>query len=304
MAMMRALGQYIMRGRLQAATVVGVLTVISWFLVPLSYLLSGVALGLVTLRRGLLIGLQVSAAAFLFVAGVAIIAGFGPALPAGFALGVWLPVLLCALVLRRTESQGALVLVAGGVGMGLVAAMRLSVPDIEQWWRGWLLSWLDGKVAPEAAVQYGKFVDQIAPLFNGAMGAGLATSLITALLVSRWWQSLLFKPGGFQAEFRRMALPRLLGMLVGVGVGLLFLLEGSAQVWLRDLLFVAMFMYLFQGIAAVHRTVAVRGLSLAWLVAMYGLLLLVPRMILFIACLGLADSWMGGGRTAPPRAEE
>ena len=43
---MRALGHYLMRGRFQAATVVGVSTVVSWFLVPLSYLLSGVPLGL------------------------------------------------------------------------------------------------------------------------------------------------------------------------------------------------------------------------------------------------------------------
>ncbi|HEY7840784.1 MAG TPA: hypothetical protein VIC61_04375 [Gammaproteobacteria bacterium] len=299
---MRALGHYLMRGRFQAATVVGVSTVVSWFLVPLSYLLSGVPLGLVALRRGEVVGLQVMAASFLFTAAVAIIAGFGPALAAGFALGVWLPVLLCASVLRRTESQAAMVMAAGGIGMGLVIAMRLSIPDIDRWWHEWLVSWVDGNVRPEVAAQYREFVDQMAPLFNGAMGAGLAISLILALLVARWWQSLLFNPGGFRSEFRRMALPRALGLVLAASVGLLFVLEAEARNGLRDLLLVALFMYLFQGIAAVHRTVAIRGLSSAWLVAMYGLLLLAPQMILFVACLGFADSWMGGGSNAPPSA--
>jgi hypothetical protein len=81
---------------------------------------------------------------------------------------------------------------------------------------------------------------------------------------------------------------------------LLFVLEAEARNGLRDLLLVALFMYLFQGIAAVHRTVETRALSSAWLVAMYGLLLLAPQMILFVACLGFADSWMGGGSNAPP----
>jgi hypothetical protein len=297
---MRALGHYLMRGRFQAATVVGVSTMVSWFLVPLSYLLSGVPLGLVALRRGEVVGLQVMAASFLLTAAVAIVAGFGPALAAGFALGVWLPVLLCASVLRRTESHAAMVMAAGGIGMGLVVAMRLSIPDIDGWWHEWLVSWVDSNVRPDVAAQYREFVDQMAPLFNGAMGAGLAISLILALLVARWWQSLLFNPGGFRVEFRRMALPRALGLVLAVGVGLLFVLEAEARNWLRDLLLVALFMYLFQGIAAVHRLVAIRGLSSAWLVAMYGLLLLVPQMILFVACLGFADSWMGGGSNAPP----
>jgi hypothetical protein len=87
---------------------------------------------------------------------------------------------------------------------------------------------------------------------------------------------------------------------VALAVGLLFVVGAEVRPWLRDLLIVAMFMYLFQGIAAVHRTVATRRFSSAWLVAMYGLLLLAPQMILFMACLGLADSWMRREAAAPP----
>ena len=84
--MMRALGQYIMRGRFQAATVLGGLTVVSWLLMPFAYLLSGVPLGLVTLRRGELVGIQVMAASFLFVAALSTLAGLGPMLAAAFAI--------------------------------------------------------------------------------------------------------------------------------------------------------------------------------------------------------------------------
>jgi hypothetical protein len=231
-----------MRGRFHAATVVGLLTVVSWFLVPLAYLLGGVPLGLVTLRRGELIGIQVIAASFLLVVAVALLAGLGPALAAGFAAGVWLPVWFCALVLRRSESQAGLLLAAGAIGVAFIVGMRLSVPDTEGWWHDWLVSWLDGNVPQDAAAQYREFVDRAAPLFNGMMGAGLAMSLI----------------------FYGMALPRWLGALLVVGAAPLLVLEGVARNWLRDLLFVALLLYLFQGLAAVHRTVAARGLSGLW----------------------------------------
>jgi hypothetical protein len=67
----------------------------------------------------------------------------------------------------------------------------------------------------------------------------------------------------------------------------------------RDLLWLLIIMYLFQGIASIHRLVRVRELSAAWLVAMYCfLVVLFPHMIVFIACIGMADAWMHGKKAA------
>ena len=59
---------------------------------------------------------------------------------------------------------------------------------------------------------------------------------------------------------------------------------------------VLMFMYLIQGISSVHRNVDKLKLSTAWVVSMYCLLMLLPQMALFIACLGMTDVYVGWRR--------
>src|SRR5690606_11833188 len=91
-----------------------------------------------------------------------------------------------------------------------------------------------------------------------------------------------------------MYLPRHISLVPAAATGGWLVLDGVLKAASLDVLVVALFMYLFQGIATVHRTVAARGWSPAWLVVMYAFLLLVPQVVLFVACLGLADSWFAG----------
>jgi hypothetical protein len=139
-------------------------------------------------------------------------------------------------------------------------------------------------------------------MMNAMVGGLLVATAVSTLLLARAWQAALFHPGGFRAEFFRLQLPRwflLPGVLLIVA---LMSLHGSPlQPALRDLVMVLLFMYVFQGLATVHRTVAGKRLSRVWLVVMYGMLLLIPDVILFIACIGMADSLLGsvlqgGGR--------
>ena len=58
---MRAIGNYILRGRLQAIGVISFLTIFSLLFPALAYLMSGVPVALVTLRKGGQIGIQVIA---------------------------------------------------------------------------------------------------------------------------------------------------------------------------------------------------------------------------------------------------
>ncbi len=62
---------------------------------------------------------------------------------------------------------------------------------------------------------------------------------------------------------------------------------------LRDLLVIIVILYLFQGIASVHRTVNSKALSRNWLLGMYCLLAFLPQvMIIFIAWIGMTDSML------------
>lgn len=291
---MRALGNYMMRGRGHAIAVISLLTMLSLLLPPFTYVLSGAPVALVSLRRGAVIGMQVILGSLAVIAVLCYPAGINPVLAPAFGVSVWLPVWLCAGALRLSASQAVLVMTAGGLGGLFVLFMRLLVHDVTGWWRSWFAAWGKDYLPADAAARYQAVLDTAMPMMNAMMASGLVVSLILTLLLARWWQSLLFNPGAFREEFHALRLPRaMLGVVVAVTVLSLAPL-GLDPALFRDLLVILVFLYLFQGVAAVHRTVHQRGWSAGWLAGMYLMLLLLPQMVLFIACIGLADAWLGG----------
>ncbi|MBI2970649.1 MAG: DUF2232 domain-containing protein [Gammaproteobacteria bacterium] len=288
--MLRALGDYILRGRIQAAAAISLLTFTSWFLPPLTYFLSGAPVGLLTLRRGGLIGAQVMTVSLLMISLLVFLVRMDAALGASFAVGVWAPVWLCSLVLRYTESQGLMVLAAAGVGMLFAALMHLLVDDVSGWWRSWFLAWLEANLPAETAQPYQKVLEAAAPWLNAMMASALVASLVVTLLVARWWQAGLFNPGGFRSEFHALRLPRLLALPTALGMVVLGVTGVKALPLVQDLFVILLLTYVFHGIATVHRSIYGRSLSRVWLVALYGLLILVPQLLLFVSCIGMADS--------------
>jgi uncharacterized protein YybS (DUF2232 family) len=76
------------------------------------------------------------------------------------------------------------------------------------------------------------------------------------------------------------------------GIVLLYTSGGQQDSAGLDILVVVVFMYLFQGLASVHRIVNEKKLPQIWLMVMYLLLVFMPQAILIVACLGLVDSWI------------
>jgi hypothetical protein len=291
---MRALANYMMRGRPQAIAVVSVMTMVSLLLPLFAYVLSGVPVGLISLRRGAAVGMQVMLGSLVVVALLSYPAGIDPMVAPAFALSIWLPVWLCSGILRLTESQGLLVIAAGSLGAVFVVFMHLMLDDVAGWWKTWFDAWAQNQLSQEAADQYKEMFASAMPLMNAMMATGLVISLILTVLLARWWQSVLYNPGGFRAEFYRLRLPRMVGVVTLVVMALALVQTGLDQDMFRDLVVILVFLFLFQGVATVHRTVAARGLSSGWLAGMYVLLLLMPQLVLFIAVIGMADSWLGG----------
>jgi Predicted membrane protein (DUF2232). len=127
---------------------------------------------------------------------------------------------------------------------------------------------------------------------NAMTAAGLIVSLMITLLCARWWQAFLFHPGGFRQEFYALHLPRILIIAVPAGVGLMFMGLAKPGATALELIVAVVFLYVFQGISALHRLVAAGKLAGLWLVLMYVLLIVAPQTILLVACLGMADSWL------------
>ena len=289
---MRRLGEYIFRGRLQAIAITSLFTVCALIVPLMTYLFSGVVPALVTLRKGPVAGMQVIAGSLLLTAAVAMLINISPYLMLLLALGIWLPTWFCATVLRVTEEQGRMLLAAGLCGLVYIVLSHLLIDDVVQWWKSLLQMWVDQVLAPETAGKYADKLLALAPLMNAMTNAGLVISLVTTLFCARWWQASMFLPGGFRQEFLALRLPKALILAVLACVGLLVAGQAEPGSVALEVLIMVVFLYVFQGIAAAHRMVAAGKLGGSWLIAMYVLLVLLPQAVLFVACLGMVDSWM------------
>lgn len=293
---MRAIANYILRGRLQAIGITSFLTIISLLVPALAFMISGLPVSLVTLRRGPLIGIQVVAGSLLLTLALTYIVGIIPQVALAFSVGVWLPVWCCAVVLRTTESQGMMALAAAVIGLLFILFMHLIIGDVTAWWKSWLELWIRTNLSSTAGEQYKQILNVLTPLMNAIMAALIMLSIILTTLAGRWWQSLLFNPGGFRPEFYALHFPRILSYLTITGVGVLFMRGELQNSILLDVLGLLIVLHMFQGLSAIHRAVQRRTLSVAWLGIMYCLLILLPQMVLFISFIGMVDSWMKGGR--------
>lgn len=289
---MRALGGFMLIGRLQAVTVISLFTMIAMSLPALSYLISGVPAGLIILRKGPAYGMQVLLVCLLAVVLFVALTGVNPQVALAFALGIWVPVAICCSVLRITQSQGWLVFAAGVIGIAYVLMVHWLIDDVPAWWLQWMEMWIRNAFPDGGGEQYQKVLEQAAPAMNAMMASGMTISLVVATFISRWWQSALFNPGGFRTEFYALRLPNVVLFLTLMGIGLLYTSGGQPGSAGLDILVVVIVLYLFQGLASVHRIVAAKSMPRGWLIMMYVLLLFVPQAVLLVACLGLVDSWM------------
>ena len=121
----------------------------------------------------------------------------------------------------------------------------------------------------------------------GYIALGYAVSMVAFLILARWWQSLLYNPGGFGQEFHQLRLSPTLGIVLMLGLLMCLGIDGLMR-WL-NLLTVPL---LIASIGFVHWIVAEKKLSRSWLVSFYVLMTFMFQVIMpILATLALMDSW-------------
>lgn len=290
---MRVLAKFVMQGRVQALTVIVPFAVLSMLfpLLGIVGIISSGVVALVALRRGGREGLAV--ALFGAIACVVILAaGAQPWLVLLFTLPPWLLVLLLALLLRSSRSlpvaAGAALLLAAGV----IGASHWFGVD----WKGLLEPLI--QPLPESQLlgpeERKALIEELGGMMPGILGASLFLQLMLSLFLARWWQAMLYNPGGFRAEFHRFRLPKVVAALTLV-VLLLTALGGDQQAsWPDHLAMLLLAGWLIQGLALTHALVGAKDAGRGWLTVIYVLLLLPITMlhaITMLAAAGLADAW-------------
>ena len=273
---MRVLAEFIMRGRMQAC-LVGVFGSLLPFV-------SVSTIGLVTLRKGA---------------------------AEGFIVSLW--VILPLLLSYMFSASSPFMAVVSGVALINMALVANAHRVTAEWNFSLGIATLSGVVLVCLAglffqADLNDFVNELEEMLATASEQSGQTMLVLTrngflafvawvvifntvigLVLSRWWQALLYNPGGFQEEFQMLRLsPKLSLVCLSIFIAGLAL-GGNYQLWLR----LASIPLLIGGLAIVHYVVQHKGFGRQVLVVMYvGLFLFGPVLMVLLGALGAADSVM------------
>ena len=270
---MRGLAEYAMTGRRQAVTVAILLG-----LIPLLGILSGAVVALVTMRKGVQEGFLVLLWALL-PAGLQWVMGDSSPVLMLFA------VLFLGALLRKTGSWPLLLVAVSVVGMMLQLSLLLQTDYINR-----LTELLDGMMAqgmtlqlPENGQMVQASAEDAVDLMLGFYGLYHSMLFVSAVIIGRYWQAMLYNPGGFRQEFQSLRIPPRLMLAL-----LVLVIAGLAGVQpLADWVPMLCIVPLFNALAVIHAVVASRKLGSAVLVLAYMVLLF---MMPLIVAAGFIDS--------------
>ncbi|MBA1148402.1 hypothetical protein H0Z60_15240 [Ectothiorhodospiraceae bacterium WFHF3C12] len=277
---MKALAGFVMRGRWTAPVLM-----VATALVPVLAWLGGASLALATLRRGAAEGALAAGLATAGLAAVALASGAPGGVALGTLLEFWLPLWLVAVWLRWSVSLASAVQVAGALAAVGVAGFYLWFGgDPGSFWSEQLAA--AGRsfgIGAEEQAGWEAFSERLQPVMTGLWALNLLGLVVVSLLLGRWWQALLYNPGGFRAEFHELRLDR--GFAVATALVILagtFTGRGLAT----DAGLVLSSVFVFQALAVAHWVAAARAWNRLGLVVVY---VLLPVLFQVYALIGIVD---------------
>ncbi len=280
-----------MRGPSQAIGLTLVTGALSWLILP-AVCVSGAIVALVGMQLGTRPALQVSATASLLLVGLGFFAAgiFGLSLNLGVALAIWLPAALLGVLVHRRGALQPAILSSVVVGLAVCAAFFVWHGDPTPWWTAQLHTYFHaaGVKTGQGAGVTGKLTHAMAASMSGVTGALVFLSIAVSLVVGRWWQAELYRPGAFGEEFRALRFGQVMavlffGLLAGglAGVGLI----DNFGIVLRVL-------FLLQGLAVIHGLASIYEVQGIWLGVFYVGLLILSPLNLVLAVFGALDNWL------------
>ena len=126
-------------------------------------------------------------------------------------------------------------------------------------------------------------------LLMGFIALGQAYAMLIMLIIARWCQSALYRPGGLREEFHQLRLSPMVSMGILVLMLACYLFSEEPGRWL-PLLTVPL---IFAALGLAHWLMANRGLSRGWVAVFYGVLVLFVQLVYpLLASMALADTWL------------
>ena len=295
--LLRRFTDFILQGRLNAMAVAFLLSFIPVIGASVSILVAT----FITLRKSVLEGALVLAASiipfFIMYAGAQVsekqllIVGMGTIITINVL--TW----LLALVLQRFANWSLVIEIALIAGIVLVCGIHLVYPHIQDWWSVQLTAYFNRtaslltEIMPAASTSTEKIsADMIANMKRYMTGFIVAAIMFNALLqlaIARWWQAVMFNPGGLQKELHHIRLSYLTVILFII-VSIMAYLGSVIGMDLMPVLIAAV---AGAGLSLIHRVALANKNGWLILIVVYlGILFVFPLGILLVAMVGLFDS--------------
>jgi hypothetical protein len=284
----RKLSEYLLANPIHAMAAALICAMLPLVSIP-GGVIAAILVGFITLCRGYKIGLFVL---------------FGVAIPA-IVTAVWkqafivdlvlmrcVMVWLLASVLRVTVSWRLILEIMVILGILTVAGFHLLLENVPDWWaalftryEAFLNSLLAGQITEDKVHQM--FV-QITPLATGLFSALVLLGAFCQLIVARWWQAAMFRPGGLGKEFVEIRA----GMILTVIFTLTVVAALLGVAFAIDLLPVVILPLTIGGLSLVHKWGRYNKKVVYLIAAIYvGLIFLPVVLIVVLALAGYVDGW-------------
>jgi hypothetical protein len=260
--------------------------------IPPATWISAGAIVLITLVNGKQSGLVASALALVGAAIFAFLIFSAPQVAIVFALLAWLPDWLAATILRQTVSLAYSLQVLTGIAIMSVLLIYMLYPDFGEFWR----EPLDEMVVSLAEqsedfslAELKQTEDWIIGFLPGLFASSLLFGTMLSLFLGRWWQAVLFNPGGFAKEFQSLSLGKASAMTAIAVLLVAVLLNSMVTTAVASVVFV---LYSVQALSLTHAAINIRKLSGMWLYVLYLGMFFVPQLLLVLILISLADPWL------------
>jgi hypothetical protein len=308
---MKGLVTLVMKGRMQAIVATVLTATLALMVTPLAVISAAIVV-LATLRNGAREGLLVALSGALAIAGLGGLTMQMPLAFGLFGLLLWIPAWMLASILGSSHSLARTLEAAAFGGLLVVGIQYLLMGNPAEIWGSILQQYMQGQFDP--AVISEDQQQQLMAVISGWMPGGVAASWLIsmslAVLLGRWAQALLEKPGAFGAEFRELRFSTTWLILVPVLLALSFFVYGGEPSLAGHFYLVGMALFLLQGISVAHALVERLGKQTIWLFGLYFLLFVgAPHSVTAVAAAGYADGWLNfrakvrGGSDQPPGPE-
>ena len=261
-------------------------------MVPPAAWISAAVIVLMTLVHGSKSGLITTALSTLGAAIFSYMIFATPQVAVIFVLLAWLPAWLIATILRQTVSLAYSLQLLAAISLLAIVLIYSLFPNFGELWREPLdimVQQLAEQSEDFSLAELKQTEDWVIKFLPGLFASSIMFGTMLSLFLGRWWQAVFYNPGGFAKEFQSLNLGKI-SALVAITIMLIAMLANN--VFAIALVAVVFVLYGMQVLSILHAAIKIRQLNAAWLLVIYLIMLLIPKLLLLLILASFADPWL------------